>query len=337
MQFFTSSLVLVLSFAGVASAQSGAQEDSQAHAAVKGTVIAAATDVPIATATVQIRRGATVVATSTTDAEGRFRVSLPPGTYEVTFKQGSSKLTRQFEARAGKVAVVNGRIRQTEGEVIVIREKRKARRARAKNFNRLRTPPYSNKAIVGNHWAKAWLLLDVDETGEVTRVKFINRPGHDLDDIAVGEAMKLEFSPSLNEDGEPIKTLVVWSIEWPAYWWLVDRTGSSSSIPPLNNPHWGTAGPAAPVGATPLRSSGPRAEAGKTVRGGFGTGFRQLTGEAGMATQPLASMADSVPCEGTEPLNLDSVSPVQKDCSLPDFDKPFDSEPWIERTGAARK
>src|SRR3954470_16378753 len=45
-------------------------------------------------------------------------------------------------------------------------------------------PPYSDEARMGNVWVISYVWLDIDETGTVQRVKFIKRPGHDLDQIA---------------------------------------------------------------------------------------------------------------------------------------------------------
>jgi len=261
--------------------------DARATASVRGTLVGADTGAPIAMAAVVIRRASKVVAKMTTDDSGRYRVDLAPGRYEVTFKNGESALVRFFEARKGKVARVNGRIRRQPGEVIVITDRRLSRPAKARNYDARRTPPYSDEAIKGNHWRRAWLLLDVSKKGRVTRLKFINRPGADLDEIAAAEAFKLEFNPSLDEDGKARTSLVVWSWEWPAYWWLVDRMGSSSAMPTENNPFWGTAGPAAAVGETPLRTKGgtnnrdlieAKAASSTTPVGGFGTGFRNVTG-----------------------------------------------------------
>src|SRR5512138_1205894 len=44
-------------------------------------------------------------------------------------------------------------------------------------------PKYSDDAVLSDAWEKAWLLLDVDTTGSVTRVKMLKRPGHDLEKI----------------------------------------------------------------------------------------------------------------------------------------------------------
>ena len=82
-------------------------------------------------------------------------------------------------------------------------------------------PAYSDRAIESDRWAVAWMLLDIDETGKVQRVKFLKYPGLDLETIAVKEALKLQFEPAIAMDGKPQRSWIVWPIEWPSYWWLV--------------------------------------------------------------------------------------------------------------------
>jgi len=40
-------------------------------------------------------------------------------------------------------------------------------------------------------------------------------------------------------------------------------------------------------------------------------------------------MIASVPCRGSAPIENSSISAVQRDCSPPDLEKLFDSEPWV--------
>ena len=50
----------------------------------------------------------------------------------------------------------------------------------------------------------------------------------------------------------------------------------------------------------------------------------------------MRRMDASVPCRGSGPLNLDSLHPVYRDCSLPDLSQPFDAEPWIRPVARTR-
>jgi len=93
-------------------------------------------------------------------------------------------------------------------------------------------PRYSDAAIEQDVWVTAWLLLDVNQAGVVTRVKFLRRPGHDLDTIAVTQALRTRFDPAEDGHGNPVRTLLVWPIEWPSYWWMVTMTGLVTRIPP---------------------------------------------------------------------------------------------------------
>src|SRR5262249_49175954 len=96
---------------------------------------------------------------------------------------------------------------------------------------RRKTPPYSDQAVERDAWAKAWLLLDIDEKGKVLRVKLVKRPGFDLDEIAVKEAMKMQFQPALDEHGKPMRTQIFWALEWPSHGWLVEHYGTESRMP----------------------------------------------------------------------------------------------------------
>ncbi len=84
----------------------------------------------------------------------------------------------------------------------------------------LAIPEYSDAAIDKNAWAKAWLLLDIDATGAVTRVKFLKRPGFELDPIALRTAFALAFEPARDHADRPVRALMLWSFEWPSYFWM---------------------------------------------------------------------------------------------------------------------
>ena len=73
--------------------------------------------------------------------------------------------------------------------------------------------PYSPQAMERDAWARAFLLLDIDETGHVTRLKLLKRPGFDLDQIAIDEAFKLQFEPARDAAGRPVRTYIIWDME----------------------------------------------------------------------------------------------------------------------------
>ena len=100
-----------------------------------------------------------------------------------------------------------------------------------KNWTASKAPPYSDRAILSDAWTKAWLLLDIDATGTVTRFKFLKRPGYDLEAIATSEVWRLAFEPARDEHDRPMATLVVWQIEWPSARWLVLFNGTRSAMP----------------------------------------------------------------------------------------------------------
>lgn len=86
---------------------------------------------------------------------------------------------------------------------------------------------YSDAAIESNAWARAWLLVDIDSTGFVTRAKLLNAPGHDLDAIALEQAFTARFTPARDRAGQPTRSQLVWGIEWPAYWWSQEHHHSA--------------------------------------------------------------------------------------------------------------
>jgi hypothetical protein len=94
-----------------------------------------------------------------------------------------------------------------------------------------KAPEYSETAILNDRWSTAWMLLDIDRSGEVTRVKFLKKPGNDLEAIAVRTALALKFEPARDEDGKPVRSWLAFPIEWPSYWWLIERVGVATGIP----------------------------------------------------------------------------------------------------------
>ena len=168
---------------------------------------------------------------ATTDKSGRYVVELAPGAYEVIFAYGESRTTARVTLRAGQQEVLDGHVDSSSGEVIVIREPPVPPKPR--NWSSRRAPPYSDQAVSSDAWTRAWLLLDVNTRGEVTRLKFLKRPGYDLERIALREAFKLRFDPARNRAGSPIRVWLVWGIEWPSAGWLERFEGTRSGMPSI--------------------------------------------------------------------------------------------------------
>jgi len=80
--------------------------------------------------------------------------------------------------------------------------------------------PYSKTAIADNVWVRAWMTLDIDAKGRVQHVRWVQRPGHELDSIAVREAFALMFEPARDRAKRAIASQLVWVFEWPSHWWL---------------------------------------------------------------------------------------------------------------------
>ncbi len=168
-----------------------------------------------------------------TDRDGHYRVKLPPNTTALVFVYGDVRITSTAASShaGGDDETVDVH------ELMIPTTPPKLRR-------RARRPAYSDAATDRNEWLRAWLLLDLDETGAVTRVKLLDRPGYDLDAIAVRFAFALELEPARDRANRPVRTEMLWVIDWPAFWWIVDQ-GESVTAPipeaasslPCHDPH----------------------------------------------------------------------------------------------------
>lgn len=92
-------------------------------------------------------------------------------------------------------------------------------------------PKYSDEAIERDAWTRAWMYLDIDERGNVQRLKFLNRPGYNLEKIAVDRMFKTKFKPARDGDGKAESSRIVFPIEWPSYWWIVKHYGVVTRVP----------------------------------------------------------------------------------------------------------
>lgn len=90
---------------------------------------------------------------------------------------------------------------------------------------------YSDDASDADVWTRAWLMLDVSERGQVTAIKVLNDPGHALLPIAETAAFKLRFEPALDRSHKPVRSTVLWTYEWPAYWWMLENHYNMSRLP----------------------------------------------------------------------------------------------------------
>jgi hypothetical protein len=90
---------------------------------------------------------------------------------------------------------------------------------------------YTDAAMDADKWTRAWLLLDVDAQGKVEHVKLLNAPGFDLDAIAVKAGFDVEFEPARDTAGNAVRAAVLWTWEWPAYWFMRKVGGSMYHLP----------------------------------------------------------------------------------------------------------
>lgn len=255
---------------------------------------------PVAGARVHVLVG-TESQTVTTDKDGNYRVTVDGGKdISVVIGAGDQHTFRRGQIKDGSVERLDIEVEVAEGEVIrIVDQKPPAVPPKLPKDAPRITPPYSDEAVVRDAWAKAWLLLDIDETGKVLRVKLVKRPGFGLDEIAVKEAMKLRFEPALDEHNKPMATKMFFAMEWPSHGWLRERNGTATAMP------------------AELYIIDP-------FMNGWGGGLRAPLSGAGALHK--------VPCAGHAPLNLDLRYPVYRDCSKPN-PKKLAFLPWLDGTG----
>ncbi|HEY1546704.1 MAG TPA: carboxypeptidase-like regulatory domain-containing protein [Kofleriaceae bacterium] len=92
-------------------------------------------------------------------------------------------------------------------------------------------PTYSDTATDHDAWLRAWLLLDIDESGKVVRLKVLDRPGYDLDSVATAFGFAAEFEPARDRANRPMRTQLMWVIDWPPFSWSNDEGRSPDSLP----------------------------------------------------------------------------------------------------------
>lgn len=155
----------------------------------------------------------------TTDAAGRYRVTIRSGdAYSMVYVRRRARIGGQLSIPRPTAS----------GEVIEMYDTIPPTVMPALRGDPRAIPPYSERAKDKDAWTRAWLMLDIDEHGAVTRVKLMQRPGLDLDEIAIREAFALRFEPARDLADRPVSTLALWTFEWPAYWWLIERGNRST-------------------------------------------------------------------------------------------------------------
>ena len=217
-------------------------------ASINGQLVDTYTAFPIGGADVFVTGPRGLQATLATDDTGHYLAAVDgPGTYYLTFALGPQRIGYKVEVAEGGSTHFDAKL--DRGEVIEIHDiPRKRPPIMPALPHRLQLiPTYSDAIIERDTWVKAWLLLDIDETGGVARAKFLNRPGHDLDQIAIDHALALKFSPAYDGLGHPMRTLIIFPLEWPSYWWMAATQGGFA----LRMPE------ARVIAHIPCRDSGP--------------------------------------------------------------------------------
>ena len=189
---------------------------------INGQLVDTYTAFPIAGADVFVTGPHGLQATLTTDDGGHYLAAVDgPGTYYLTFASGEHRVGFKVDVATGGSTHFDAKLERDE--VIEIHDipKRRSPVLPTPLHPLPAIPKYSANMIETDAWVKVWFLLDIDEQGGVSRAKFLNHPGHDLEQIAIDFALALKFTPALDNLGHPYRTLIVYPVEWPSYWWMV--------------------------------------------------------------------------------------------------------------------
>lgn len=281
---------LALAIAAICGSVGPAAADGQVHGVVNDL-----SGQPVSEASVIITSADGAQVKTRTDPTGHYGVVVHgTGPYHLLVAVGGAHVDARIAVPADGEAMFRTVI-DAAGEVIEVYEpKRPAVPAKPKSVDRLAVPRYSEAAVMGDHWTRAWLMLDVDAHGVVMRAKFLKRPGYDLDDIALQHVFAMRFSPARDERGVAARSYVVWPVEWPSMTWLASR-----GLPPGRLPVF--------AAMTQFEYDGKNRTTGGVVR-------------------------DSYPaCAGEGPMKLDDKVPMLRDCSVPNLAVADAREPWVER------
>lgn len=197
-----------------------------------GRITETATGRPIEGAHVAISHGDTQLEVIT-DKQGLYRFTVPEGgAYKITYTYANVTGEATTQLAPGKPNTFDAKLDVDSESVIYVRERKPMIPPKmVKDARRKIAPEYSDAAIEKDAWTRAWLLLDIDDRGSVTRVKMLNAPGYDLESIALKQAFRTQFEPARDASGRPARSLLVWPIEWPSYWWMVMHEGVATRIP----------------------------------------------------------------------------------------------------------
>ncbi len=186
---------------------------------------------PVAGANVHVATRAGVEQVARTGKDGRYRVELRgTGAYSVVFAARGVSAHKSATIGAGNAVVLDAELELADGEVIQVSGELPPSVPKPLKNQRI-VPRYSDQAILRDTWAKAWLLLDINAAGQVTRLKVLKRPGFDLDQIAVRAAFDLRFDPARDAAGRQVPAVLVWGMDWPTYGWL-QAFHSTTRLPP---------------------------------------------------------------------------------------------------------
>jgi hypothetical protein len=228
MRSIHSVLVVLVLWSGGVAADGGPSER------LGGRVTDGAHGAPVEGAEVYVTDAAGHQRMVVTERDGRYSIDVEPGQYQVMFSFGVFHSLGSVTVERGRAAILDGKVDSVQEEVIVIRDMVPPKvPPKPLNFSERKAPPYSDAAILQDAWTRAWMVIEISPTGDVTRFKFLKRPGYDLEQIAAAEVFKLKFEPARNDAGEAIETWLVWGIEWPSNGYLNAHGLPRTTMPPI--------------------------------------------------------------------------------------------------------
>ena len=252
-----------------------------------------------------------------TDKDGRYRAEVSaPGKYGVVVAIGKAHTYRTVLVKEGVTNAldIDAELDVKGGEVIRIEDQKRPQptvKPKEKQ-DAQKSLPYTDEAVERDAWARAWLILDIDESGRVTRVKLLKAPGFGLERICLDEAFKLRFDPAKDASGRPMKNYLLWSMEWPSWGWLVRGNGTALRRPPNTREVHGYTGNLTVTGS----------QDGGKIGGAWASPLP--------VASPFPQALSRVPCYGNEPLNLDLQNRTYRDCTMPNLSL-AERLPWITR------
>ena len=181
--------------------------------------------------TVILLAGDKIVATTRTDATGRYHIDgIGDGSYRLVAVVDGVRALVDVTV-AGKAVEQPIVMNPAKVEEIDIYEKTPVEvPARPKGTWLKRILPYPDEAIESDRWGLAIVLAYIDEYGRVVLARLVHPAGYGFDAIALDQVFHNSFEPARDPGGRRMRSTAFVRVEWPAFWWL----GGFTAVAPKN-------------------------------------------------------------------------------------------------------